>query len=192
MLDPNLGQPYSYQATAGVKHDFGNGFAVGANYLYNHGLHQIRRRDLNAPVNGTTVRPDPTMGRELIHEGTGLRTYNGLILNAERRFGQRWRFSAAYTLSSSWSDSEARNSTTLPTDQYNLHADWSPSDNNARHNLVVTGQVTLPFDIQMSAITSTVRPTRSTSRRVATRTTTADLATGPTRIQTAGIRPTAT
>lgn len=92
------------------------------------------------------------MGRELIHEGTGLRTYNGLILNAERRFGQRWRFSAAYTLSSSWSDSEARNSTTLPTDQYNLHADWSPSDNNARHNLVVTGQVTLPFDIQMSAI----------------------------------------
>ncbi len=151
-FDSNLAQPYSVQATAGAKHDFGNGFAVGANYLYNRGLEQIRRRDLNAPVNGTTVRPDPTMGRELIHEGSGNRTYNGLILNAERRFGERWRFSAAYTLSSSWSDSEARNSTSLPTDQYNLRADWAPADNDARHNLVVTGQVTLPLGIQMSAI----------------------------------------
>jgi outer membrane receptor for ferrienterochelin and colicin len=152
MFDPNLGQPYSVQATGGMKHDFGNGFAAGASYLFNRGIHQIRRRDMNAPINGGTVRPDPTMGRKLIHEGTGLRTYHGLILNAERRFGERWRFTAAYTLSSSKSDSEARNSTSLPTDQYNLHADWAPADNDARHNLVLTGQVTLPFAIQASAI----------------------------------------
>ena len=152
MFDPNLSQPYSVQATGGVKHDFGNGFAVSANYLFNHGVGQIRRRDLNAPVNGSTVRPDTTMGRELIHEASGLRTYNALVLGAERRFGQRWRFTAAYTLSSTWSDSEARNSTTLPTDQYNIHADWSPADNDARHNLVLTGQVTLPFEIQLAGI----------------------------------------
>ncbi len=151
-FDPNMGQPYSYQGTAGVKHDFGNGFAVGANYMYNHGLGQIRRRDENAPPNGTTIRPNPAMGRMLVHENGGTRTYNGLVLNAERRFGQRYRFSAAYTLSSNWSNSEARNSTTLPTDQYNLNADWSPADNDARHNLVLTGQVTLPLAIQMSAI----------------------------------------
>ena len=103
-------------------------------------------------MNGTTVRPDPTFGRVLMHESTGNRTYHGLILGAERRFAERWRFTAAYTLSKSMADSEARNSTTLPTDQYNLRADWGPSDTDVRHNFVGTAQVTLPFDVQLSGI----------------------------------------
>src|SRR5262249_55512738 len=134
------------------KRDVGNGFAVSADYLYVRGFDQLRRRDLNAPQNGTTVRPDPTAGRVLLHQSTGNRTYHGLIIGAERRFARRWRFTAAYTLSKTMSDSEARNSTTLPTDQYNLGADWGPADNDARHNFVGTGQVTLPFDVQLAAI----------------------------------------
>jgi hypothetical protein len=59
---------------------------------------------------------------------------------------------ASYTLSSTKSDSEARNSTALPTDQYNLSADWGPADVDARHNLTVTGHLTLPFDIQLAGI----------------------------------------
>jgi hypothetical protein len=59
---------------------------------------------------------------------------------------------ASYTLSSTKSDSEARNSTTLPTDQYNLDADWGPADVDARHNLTLTGHLTLPFAIQLAGI----------------------------------------
>jgi hypothetical protein len=55
-------------------------------------------------------------------------------------------------LSRSRADSEARNSTTLPTNQYDLGADWGPADNDARHNFVATGQVTLPFQIQIAGI----------------------------------------
>ena len=152
MFDPNMKQPYSVQMTGGVKHEVSNGFAVSADYLYNKGIGQLRRRDLNAPVNGTRLRPDATIGRVLIHESTGKRQYHALILSAERRFGDRWRFTTAYTLSSTKGDSEARNSTALPTDQYNLAADWGPADNDARHNIVMTGQVTLPYDIQLGGI----------------------------------------
>lgn len=151
-FDPNMQTPYSAQATAGAKRDLGGGFAVSADYLYVRGYDQLRRRDLNAPRNGTTVRPDPTMGRVLIHETSGNRDYHALIVGAERRFADRWRFTAAYTLSKTMSDSEARNSTSLPTDQYNLRADWGPADNDARHNFVATGQVTLPFEVQFAAI----------------------------------------
>ena len=31
-------------------------------------------------------------------------------------------------------------------------ADWGPADNDARHNVVATGQVTLPFQIQLAGI----------------------------------------
>jgi hypothetical protein len=151
-FDPAMATPYSAQATAGAKRDLGGGFAVSADYLYVRGYDQLRRRDLNAPVNGRTVRPDPTMGRVLIHETTGNRDYHGLVLATERRFANRWRFTAAYTLSKTMSDSEARNATTLPTDQYNLRADWGPADNDARHNFVGTTQVTLPYDVHFAAI----------------------------------------
>lgn len=151
-FDPNMQTPYSAQATSGAKRDLGAGFAVSADYLYVRGSDQLRRRDLNAPPNGTAVRPNATMGRVLIHETSGSRDYHALILAGERRFAEGWRFTAAYTLSRTQSDSEARNSTSLPTDQYNLTADWGPSDNDARHNFVATGQVTLPYDIHLATI----------------------------------------
>src|SRR5262249_9540744 len=151
-FDPDMQTPYSAQATFGAKRDLGGGFAVSADYLYVRGYDQLRRRDLNRPANGTSLRPDPRMGRVLIHETTGKRDYHGLVLGVERRFVERWRFTAAYTLSKTMSDSEARNSTTLPTDQYNLGADWGPADNDARHNFVGTAQLTLPYDVHVAAI----------------------------------------
>lgn len=151
-FDPNMQTPYAQQVTGGVKHEIARGFSVSADYVYVHGLDQLRRRDLNAPVNGSKVRPDPTMGRELIHESTGERVHHALILAAERRVTTRARFTAAYTLSNTKSDSEARNSTALPTDQYNLKADWGPADVDARHNFVATGQITLPAGVNVAAI----------------------------------------
>jgi hypothetical protein len=151
-FDPHMQTPYATQATAGAKRELAGGFAVSADYLYVRGYDQLRRRDLNAPPDGSRVRPDSTLGRVLLHEATGDRAYHALILNAERRFADRWRATAAYTLSKTMSDSEARNSTTLPTNQYNLRADWGPADADARHNLVTTGQVALPYGINVSGI----------------------------------------
>ncbi len=152
MFDPNMNTPYAMHVTGGAKHDLGNGYSVSADYVYVRGYDQLRRRDLNAPPNGTTERPDPTTGRVLIHESTGKRVHHALLLAGERRFSRRWRMNASYTLSSTKSDSEARNSTALPTDQYDLSADWGPADVDARHNVTLTGHVTLPLDIQLAAI----------------------------------------
>ena len=152
LFDPGMNTPYAAHLTAGVKQEVGEGFAVSADYVYVRGYDQLRRRDLNAPVNGTTVRPNPAVGRRLIHESTGDRTHHALLLSADRRFSSRWRLQASYTLSNTRSDSEARNSTTLPTDQYNLTADRGPADVDARHNLSMTGQVVLPFDVRLAGI----------------------------------------
>ncbi len=152
LFDPNMNTPYAAHFTGGVSHEIGAGWAVSADYVFVRGYDQLRRRDLNAPPNGTTRRPNATLGRQLIHESTGDRKHHALLLSTERRFARRWRLQASYTLSSTKSDAEARNSTVLPTDQYNLKADWGPADVDARHNLVLTGQVTLPFDVQLAGI----------------------------------------
>jgi hypothetical protein len=152
LFDPNMNTPYATHLTAGMKQDLGNGFAVSADYVFVRGYDQLRRRDLNAPPNGTTLRPNRALGRQLIHESAGDREHHALLVSAERRFSARWRFQTSYTLSSTKSDFEARNTTTLPTDQYNLRADWGPADADSRHNLTATAQVLLPFDIHLAGI----------------------------------------
>ncbi|MFN2447151.1 MAG: TonB-dependent receptor domain-containing protein [Vicinamibacterales bacterium] len=152
LFDPNMNTPYAAHLTGGMKQELGEGFALSADYVFVRGYDQLRRRDLNAPPNGTLVRPNPSLGRQLIHESAGEREHHALLLSAERRFGARSRFQASYTLSSTKSDFEARNSTTLPTDQYDLSADWGPADADSRHNLTVTGHLVLPFDIQLAGI----------------------------------------
>ena len=152
LFDPNMNTPYAAHFTAGAKQELADGYAVSADYVFVRGYDQLRRRDLNAPPNGTSIRPNRALGRQLIHESAGEREHHALLVSAERRFSNRWRFRRLYTLSSTKSDFEARNSTTLPTDQYDLEADWGPADTDSRHNLTVTGQVVLPFDIQLSGI----------------------------------------
>lgn len=152
LFDPNMNTPYAAHFTAGAKQEVANGYAVSADYVFVRGYDQLRRRDLNAPPNGTTVRPDASLGRQLIHESAGNRDHHALLLSGERRFSNRWRFQGSYTLSSTKSDFEARNTTVLPTDQYDLDADWGPADTDTRHNLTLTGQVGMPFDIQLSGI----------------------------------------
>jgi hypothetical protein len=152
LFDPGMNTPYAAHLTAGLKQEVGNGFAVSADYVFVRGYDQLRRRDLNAPPDGTTRRPNTALGRQLIHESTGDREHHALLVSADRRFSARWRMQASYTMSSTKSDSEARNSTALPTNQYDLEADWGPADVDARHNLSLTGQVVLPFDIHLAGI----------------------------------------
>lgn len=147
-----MNTPYASHLTAGAEHQLPGGWAVSADYVFVRGFDQLRRRDLNAPPNGTSQRPNPLLGRQLIHESTGRRDHHALLVSAEQRFARRWAFSASYTLSKTMSDSEARNSVALPTDQYNLTADWGTADVDGRHNLVLTGQWTLPFQLQIAGI----------------------------------------
>ena len=68
LFDPNMNTPYAMHVTGGMKQDLGNGVTVSADYVYVRGYDQLRRRDLNAPPNGTALRPDATLGGQLIHE----------------------------------------------------------------------------------------------------------------------------
>lgn len=152
LFDPGMNTPYAVHVTGGFKQELWPGTAISADYTHVRGLHQLRRRDLNAPPDGTNVRPNPAFGRQLIHESTGRRSYHALLVNFEKRMSARWRFTGAYTLSSTKADSEARNSVVLPTNQYNLRADWGPADADARHNVVLSGVLLLPWDLQASGI----------------------------------------
>ena len=116
-------QPYTEQGRIGVERELRKGLSVSATYLYYHGVHLTRTRDINlfAPVPfarvgpdgqtyvfqrfaSTTVRPiSRTVGQSYnrinIFESAAHSVYNGLAIQATQRLTRGFQFIAAYTYS---------------------------------------------------------------------------------------------
>src|ERR1051325_11679378 len=116
-------QPYVEQGRAAVEHQFGKNLSVSATYLYYHGLHLTRTRDINlqAPTAFPRVGPDgntytflrfsstrPTTlarptgqqyNRISIFESAAHSVYNGLAFQVTQRLTHGFQFIAAYTYS---------------------------------------------------------------------------------------------
>ena len=116
-------QPYTEQGRIGVEREVARGLSISATYLYYHGLHLTRTRDINlfAPAPfarvgpdgvtytflrfpSTTVRPiSRTSGQSYnrinIFESSARSIYNGLAIQATQRLTRGFQFIAAYTYS---------------------------------------------------------------------------------------------
>ena len=116
-------QPYTEQGRIGVEREVAKGLSISATYLYYHGLHLTRTRDINlfAPVPfsrvgpdgqtytflrfaSTTVRPisrasGQSYNRINIFESASRSLYNGLAIQATQRLTRGFQFIAAYTYS---------------------------------------------------------------------------------------------
>ena len=121
-------QPYTEQGRIGVEREVAKGLSVSATYLYYHGLHLTRTRDINlfAPAPfartgpdgvtytflrfaSTTVRPiSRTSGQSYnrinIFESAAHSLYNGLAIQATQRLTRGFQFIAAYTFSKAKDD----------------------------------------------------------------------------------------
>ena len=117
-------QPYVEQGRLGFERQIGKNMSFSATYLYYHGLHLTRTRDINlqAPAPFTRVGPDgvttytfqrfpnqrPTnlaratgqqYNRISIFESAARSIYNGLALQVTQRLTRGFQFMAAYTYS---------------------------------------------------------------------------------------------
>ncbi|MGH9928897.1 MAG: TonB-dependent receptor [Pyrinomonadaceae bacterium] len=117
-------QPYTEQGRIGVERQVARGLSISATYLYYHGLHLTRTRDINlfAPVPfvrvgpdlqsytflrfpSTTVRPisrpagQQSYNRINLFESASRSIYNGLAIQATQRLTRGFQFIAAYTYS---------------------------------------------------------------------------------------------
>jgi outer membrane receptor protein involved in Fe transport len=121
-------QPYTEQGRIGIEREVTKGLSISATYLYYHGLHLTRTRDINlfAPAPfartgpdgvtytfqrfaSTTVRPISRLvglsyNRINIFESASHSVYNGLAIQATQRLSRGFQFIAAYTYSKAKDD----------------------------------------------------------------------------------------
>jgi hypothetical protein len=153
-------QPYVQQGRLGVERELMPNLSLSVTYMYFHGVHLSRTRDINLGVPVPTVvtdpsgntftvlrhpatRPIPGFTRISLFESTADSRYNGLAVELKRRFTRGLQFIMAYTYSSAKDNKPDQTMVVVGTDdvkgvQNNLDisADWGRSDLDIRHRFV--------------------------------------------------------
>jgi hypothetical protein len=131
--DPLLKMPYVEQASLGVERQLTKTMMLRANYMYQRGVHLLRGRNINAPVEGAG-RPDPTAGNITQVESTAISTMHGLNIGVNFQQPQRRLFGTInYFLSKN--TNEADSPFSLPADNLDLRAERGPAASDARHRV---------------------------------------------------------
>jgi hypothetical protein len=161
ILDPNLQVPYSLQYSIGVQHQFKTNLAVSADFVLRKQVHQLFQSDydlfnraaaLGGPVipkcvGAAAINPvaQCSNGAITVTQSGGRSQYKALLVKVDKRFSNRYQFTASYALSSLTGFFTTENETNWFANHGNLDAD-------ARHRLTFSAVVDLPKGFQASLI----------------------------------------
>jgi len=151
IIDNDLQNPTVHQMNLGVQREFGNKFALRADYVRNIGTHFIIGRVIGTvPLNPVVGGPEIVKNLE-----SSVRTkYDGLLLSLERRFAHSFQFRASYTLSRSanYANDDQIPFSNGPIDSNDLRREYGPTPNDQRHRFSFSGVFELPGAIRVAPI----------------------------------------
>ncbi len=167
IFDPNFENPETYRSSLGFEQLLGDHMSVGIDIVYSRSKNFERKKDANlnpTPVGFTSDgrpiydrydRLDPNFGKKMMFVSDAEAEYWGITLSARRRFADNWSFYGAYTYAQSKDhDTNERSVSSSragwPEDHFNLDQDWSWSDYDVRHRVVLSGIYITPFGLKIS------------------------------------------
>ena len=148
--DPDLQIPYIMQSSIALETTQFKLFRLMMNYQYQRGVHLLHGRNLNAPVPGLG-RPDPTAGNITNIESSAYQSTHRLMVGigpAKFVSGLFWNINYLMMKNTNEADSPF----SLPSNNFNLHADRGPAANDLRH--LISGFISkrLPAGFAFSTI----------------------------------------
>lgn len=165
LLDPNLESPYTEQFTIGFQHQLPKNMAISVDFVLRNRVHVTsgfdNALDLNldrrsAARGGPVIprctaaqRTDPTAicsnGAIRVFQSIDRNSYKAALVKLDKRFSNRYQFTASYALSS-------LRGFFINEDQTDWFGNPGPLDGDARHRFTFSGVVDMPWDFQASLI----------------------------------------
>ncbi len=149
-IDPNLRMPYIAQTSFGVEQTLPNNMRLMSQYFYRRGIHQLRGRNINAPING--VRPDPTAGNITQIESSANSFNHTWFVNFNWMKMGKFMFGASYVFSKTTDETDGPLS--LPANNFNLRGERGPSLQDTRHRFNLMSTVRLTSRLSIGTIFS--------------------------------------
>jgi hypothetical protein len=143
----DLAAPYNVESSISLEKSFPKNLLLTIGFDWSRGVRLLRSRNLNAPLRGQTEPLNPLEGNIYQLESTGS------SIDRRLRIGMRQRFSvfnvtANYTLQSAYSDVDGAFG--LPSDNYNLMADWGRTSWVEKHRFNTSVNSRLPFGVYLT------------------------------------------
>jgi hypothetical protein len=146
-VDPHVRAPYIMQSAITVDRQLARGNTISFTYTNSHGLHQLRSRDLNAPLPGTF---DPTRPRNAVYplgninplfnmESSGLYNQDQLIVNINSKIGRALSLFGSYDYGRAKSNTDGIN--TFPANPYDFSGEYGPASTDIRHRELIGGTI---------------------------------------------------
>ena len=138
-VDSHLRSPYIIQSAIGVERQLPKNITLSVNYTNSRGLHQLRTRNINAPLPGTYnaavpgsgVLPYGNVGSIYLYESSGVFNQNQLITSVQARVNSRFNMFGFYALG--YAKSNTDGVTTFPANTYNLTTEYGRAGFDARN-----------------------------------------------------------
>jgi len=173
VLNPHVRSPYVNVAMVQFERTFLTNLFLSVSYDYQREYHRLRLRNLNAPFDVTAhfprscvpaqsaetcVRPDPDRGDLINVESTSNSLRHTLRLNYRQRFSI-FNVSASYLVQRALPETNPGGNA-LPTDNYDLRADFVGSHGTGypTHNVTGTVNARLPMGVFLTGTTSVTGP----------------------------------
>ncbi len=150
---PGIQLPYLIQENVSIEHQFGTGRnLLTLDFTRLHGLKLYRMRNINAPLPGTSLRPNPDLNDIFQFESSGMSLSNSATVTYQTTWRRRIDLTAQYVLSKSLDDTPGivpspttgllffpvNQEELFPANSYDLRGEWARSDFDRRHRFNLT------------------------------------------------------
>ena len=156
VASPTLANQYYASTAISLEQSLPGNLFISIGGDFNRGIHLPRGRNLNAPLPGTGEKPFPNEGHILLMQSSGVGTHKNFKLSMRQRFSI-FNVTANYTLSSTKNDDgTGGNAGTqgqgfeLPSNSYNLKANWGPSGITQKHTFTTGINSRLSLDVYLT------------------------------------------
>lgn len=142
-LDPALSSPYVVQANVALERELRRNTFFTTDYTILRGTHMLRARNVNAPLPGSSARPDSRVGDIIQLESSGILRSHALAVTFRGRV-EEFKGTVQYTLAKA--TDAATDLFALPVNNWDLGEEISPADFDRRHRFNMAGTYAWPDD----------------------------------------------
>ena len=144
-----LTQPYFIQSSISVERSLPRNVTVSVSYVNTRGMHQLRARNINAPVR-LNQRPFGTNANIYQYESSGTYKQQLFVVSGTLRLNPRFSLNTNYTLGKGEGDTDGQG--TFPAESYNLGTEFGRASTDIRHRFTLTGNIETRWGLSFSPL----------------------------------------
>lgn len=150
IIDNNMDTPYVQQFNLGFHHELAPDLTASVDFIHSFGSSFIIGRPIGSTFNPVVGGPESIVNIE----SSVKNWYDALLVNVQKRYSDRFTFSASYTLAKTFnfSNDDQIPFQVGPLDPNNLLLEKGPTPNEERHRFTFAGVFDGPGGVQVSPI----------------------------------------